>query len=206
MSATVDFRTTVRSPPLHDALFDAARRLLDERVWSRVTMADVARGAGVSRQTLYNEFGSRQEFAQAFVLRETDRFLAAVEREVTAHLSHPRRAVTSAFGAFLFAAAENPLVRSVVAGDGGEELLPLFTTHSGPVIVRATERLAATFESGWPGVSPRKARMLAECVVRLAISFAALPESPTGLLPPSVAELLGPFIEEALAGRPIPPH
>ena len=42
-------------------------------------MAEVARAAGVSRQTLYKEFGTRQEFAQAFVLREADRFLGDVE-------------------------------------------------------------------------------------------------------------------------------
>ncbi len=189
------------STPLHDSLFDAARDLLRDRTWSQVTMADIASGAGVSRQTLYNEFGSRREFAQAFVLRETDRFLAAVDREVAANVDDPRQAVTSAFGVFLFAAAENPLVRSVLAGDGTDELLPLVTTSGGPVIERATERLAATFDAGWPGVSERKARLLAECVVRLAISFAALPHSPTGLTPPAVAELLGPFIEEALAAR-----
>ena len=33
-------------------------------------MADVAAAGGVSRQTLYNEFGTRDEFAQAFVIRE----------------------------------------------------------------------------------------------------------------------------------------
>lgn len=189
--------------PTRESLFDAARDLLRDRTWSQVTMGDIASGAGVSRQTLYNEFGSREDFAQAFVLRETDSFLAAVDREVAANVDDPRRAVTSAFGVFLFAAAENPLVRSILSGDGTDtgELLPLVTTSGGPVIERATERLAATFDAGWPGVSRRKARLLAECVVRLAISFAALPHSPAGLTPPAVAELLGPFIDAALAER-----
>ena len=35
-------------------------------------MAQIARTAGVSRQTLYNEFGSRPEFAEVYVLREAD--------------------------------------------------------------------------------------------------------------------------------------
>src|SRR5688572_1846340 len=64
---------------LRTTLLDAARELLRDRPWNEVTMAQVAQAAGVSRQTLYNEFGSREEFAQAFVLREGDRFLAAVE-------------------------------------------------------------------------------------------------------------------------------
>ena len=186
---------------LRTSLFEAALALLADRTWSAVTMAAIARGAGVSRQTLYNEFGTREEFAQAFVLHETDRFLTTVEDEVTAHLDDPLRAVSSAFGVFLLAAAHNPLVRSVLAGDGGDELLPLVTMHGGPVIERATRRLAATFDAGWPGVDADKARLLAECVVRLAISFAALPESPSGMTPRAVAQLLGPFITEALEER-----
>ncbi len=55
-------------------------------------MADVAPPPGVSRQTLYKEFGSRDEFAQAFVLREAERFIDAVEGALDAHLDDPRRA------------------------------------------------------------------------------------------------------------------
>jgi len=50
---------------LRDTLFDAAGELLRHRGWSDLTMADVATAAGVSRQTLYKEFGSRPAFAQA---------------------------------------------------------------------------------------------------------------------------------------------
>ncbi|MBJ7521952.1 MAG: TetR family transcriptional regulator [Solirubrobacteraceae bacterium] len=184
---------------LRDSLLDAAGDLLNDRTWSQVTMAGVAKGAGVSRQTLYNEFGSREEFAQAFVLREVDRFLAAVEEAVQANLDDPMRAVSTAFGVFLMAAAQNPLVRSILADDGTDELLPLVTTHGGPVIDRATQRLAGVFSRGWPNVAERKALLLAESVVRLAISFAALPQGPSGLSPDTVAELLGPFIRDALA-------
>lgn len=184
---------------LRDSLLDAAVDLLEDRTWSQVTMAGVAKGAGVSRQTLYNEFGSRQDFAQAFVLREVDRFLSAVEDAVEANLDDPMRAVSTAFGVFLLAAASNPLVRSILADDGTDELLPLVTTHGGPVIDRATQRLAGVFSRGWPEVEERKALLLAESVVRLAISFAALPQGPSGMSPDAVAELLGPFIRDALA-------
>ena len=61
-------------------------------------MADVARAAGVSRQTLYNEFGAAAELAQAFVLREADLFLDAVQargRPPTATTRSPRWAPRS---------------------------------------------------------------------------------------------------------------
>ena len=49
---------------LRSTLLDAARAELASRRWTEITMADIARAAGVSRQTLYKEFGSREEFAQ----------------------------------------------------------------------------------------------------------------------------------------------
>ena len=52
-------------------------------------MADIAVAAGVSRQTLYKEFGSREEFAQVLVMREAERFLDAVEQAVGQHLDDP---------------------------------------------------------------------------------------------------------------------
>ena len=44
---------------LRSSLLDAACEELRQRRWSDVTMAEVALAAGVSRQTLYKEFGSR---------------------------------------------------------------------------------------------------------------------------------------------------
>ncbi|MEK8172529.1 TetR/AcrR family transcriptional regulator [Streptomyces sp. M19] len=42
-------------------------------------MVDVAAAAGVSRQTLYNEFGSKEGLARALVRREADAYLSGVE-------------------------------------------------------------------------------------------------------------------------------
>ena len=51
------------------------RRLRDHRrrLWSSARMADLAARAGVSRQTLYNEFGNRDQPAAALALREAER-------------------------------------------------------------------------------------------------------------------------------------
>ncbi|HZU48205.1 MAG TPA: helix-turn-helix domain-containing protein, partial [Mycobacterium sp.] len=58
---------------LRDSVLDAMRELLLTRDWSAITLADVARAAGISRQTIYNEFGSRQGLAQGYALRLADR-------------------------------------------------------------------------------------------------------------------------------------
>ena len=94
---------------LRETLFDAARSELEHRAWSEVTMADVAAAAGVSRQTLYKEFGSRDEFAQAFVLREADGFISEVERRAGWHLDDPQAALTAAFGLFLIRGRGRPV-------------------------------------------------------------------------------------------------
>ena len=183
---------------LRNTLLDAARDELERRGWAQITMSDIATAAGVSRQTLYKEFGSRDEFAQAFVMREVDRFLEAVEVAVRKHLDDPATALSAAFNVFLTAAAENPLVRTIVHGDGAEELLALFTTHGKPLVDSAAERLTAVVIAAWPLIERRDAELLSECLVRLAISYAALPAGPTGMTAASVTTLLGPFIERVL--------
>jgi AcrR family transcriptional regulator len=186
---------------LRDTLLDAARRELEQRAWSEVTMADIALAAGVSRQTLYKEFGSREEFAQAFVLREAERFIAAVEGALDAHLDDPVAALTAAFGLFLAAAAaEDPLIRAAIAGSG--EMLPFVTTQGQPLVQGAAERLCVAILARWPQASSHDAALLAECLVRLGISYVALPVGPAGMTASSIAELLGPYIDRALQAAP----
>jgi AcrR family transcriptional regulator len=184
---------------LRSTLLDAAHSELQNRPWTQISMADVARAAGVSRQTLYKEFGTRDEFAQAFVLREGERFLGEVEQAVKEHLDSPIAALSGAFDVFMAAVAENPLVRTIVRDDGAADLLPLFTTHGAPVVQYATGRLTEVISSGWPQVRPADAQLLAECLVRLAISYAALPAQPPATSTEAVMTLLGPFVERALA-------
>src|SRR5262249_11121125 len=150
--------------------------------------------AGVSRQTLYKEFGTRDEFAQAFVLREAERFVAAIEEALDAHLEDPKAALAAAFGRFPEAAAEDPLVRLAIAGEG--EMLPFVTTQGRPLVEGAAERLCAAIAARWPRASAHDAALLAECVVRLAISYATLPVGPVGMTASSIAELLGPYIDQ----------
>jgi AcrR family transcriptional regulator len=190
---------------LRERLLDAADELLVESDWAAITMAAVARRAGVSRQTLYNEFGSRQEFAQAYVLREADRFLRSAEHAIADHRHDPEAALAAAFSGFLTAAADNPLVRAMVAGDPGSGLVALVTTRGGLVLGAASERLAAFFVATWPQLPDREARVTAECVVRLAISHALLPAASAEIAGGSVAALLGPYLEQLIAGDGVTP-
>jgi AcrR family transcriptional regulator len=185
---------------LRSSLLDAAREELRQRRWADVTMGDVAVAAGVSRQTLYKEFGSREEFAQALVLREADSLLDEVERAMQDNRAEPANALAAAFDVYLHAAAENPLLRAVVSADGAAELLTLLTTHGEPLLERSSQRLKGLLHAGWPLMRDEDAELLSECLVRLAISYAALPKGPASMSAASVARLLGPYVESI--GRP----
>jgi AcrR family transcriptional regulator len=200
MSATAATATTPYAVAarelLRDTLFDAARRELEGRGWNEVTMAEIAAAAGVSRQTLYKEFGTRDEFGQAFVVREGERFVSAVEGALDAHHEDPRAALTAAFGLFLAAAAEDPLIRAALGGSG--EMLPFVTTHGQPLVEHAAERLRDAILARWSDANEHDAALLAECLVRLAISYATLPVGSAQMTASSIAELLGPFIDRSL--------
>lgn len=189
---------------LRSTLLDAAASELAARAWSQITMSDIARSAGVSRQTLYNEFGSRAEFAQALVLREAGRFIDVVQSTIAEHAADPRLALQTTFELFLDVAAENALVSAIVAGDGADELIALFTTRGETLVGTAATRLTDVLLASWPAVARADAELIAEALVRLAISYAALPKAPPAQTAESVAALLGPYVERLVATASLP--
>lgn len=183
---------------LRQTLFGAARDLVERRPWSEITMSDIASAAGVSRQTLYKEFGNRNEFGLALVINEGERFLGDVEVAVLAHTDDPRAAIGAALELFLRTASEDPLIRVLLSDDGSGGLLPFVTTQGVPVVQWATERLATVMERGWPEAPKDDGRLLSEALVRLAISYITTPGGPPRDTADAVARLLGPFIDRSL--------
>lgn len=211
-AATMEAMASIREPArtrrpyavaarqlLRDTLFDAARDELQQRAWADITMADIASAAGVSRQTLYKEFGNRDDFSAAFVIREGERFLDAVEQAVREHLDDPSAAVAAALEVFLVTAGEDPLMRILLSDDGTGGMLPLVTTQSMPVVRWASARIAAVMRDGWPSASEHDAQLLAETLVRLAISYVTVPKGSPQATAADAAALLGPYIERALS-------
>jgi AcrR family transcriptional regulator len=183
---------------LRKTVFDAAREQLGRRPWSEITMADIASGAGVSRQTLYNEFGNRNEFGFAFVIHEAERFMDDVEEAVLAHRDDPRAAVLAALEHFLRAAGDDPLIRILLSDDGTGGMLPFVTTQGLPVVQWAAARLISVIEEGWPEAAEGDVKVLAEGLVRLAISYVTTPGDSAEAAARATAELFGPFIDRAL--------
>jgi len=206
-AATIGVVSSARTPYaeaarelLRQTLFGAARDQLEQRPWSEVTMSDIAATAGVSRQTLYKEFGNRNEFGLAFVINEGEHFLDEVDQAVIANQADPRAAVAAALELFLVTASDDPLIKMLLSDDGTGGMLPFVTTQGMPVVQWATARLATTIEAGWPQAPKADVLLLSEALVRLAISYITAPSESPETIAASVADLLGPFIDRALGG------
>ncbi|MFF3173441.1 TetR/AcrR family transcriptional regulator [Streptomyces sp. NPDC057900] len=108
-------------PTAREALLDAARAALTTRPWRAVRMVDVAAAAGVSRQTLHNEFGGKDGLARALVGRAADTYLAGVERALrTASGNGDKLAATAAWT--VRATRKDDLVRGLLTGCWGDRL------------------------------------------------------------------------------------
>ncbi len=201
---------------LRDSVLDAMRDLLLMRDWSAITLSDVARVAGISRQTIYNEFGSRQGLAQGYALRLADRLVDAVHAAVDSNIGDIYGAFLEAFRSFFRESAADPLVISLLTGVAKPDLLQLITTDSGPIITHASTRLAAVFTQTWVATSDDDAGVLARAVVRLCLSYVSMPpESDRGAraqggepapadgaeVAADLARLLAPFAERHGVGH-----
>ncbi|GGC66365.1 TetR family transcriptional regulator [Hoyosella rhizosphaerae] len=184
---------------LRDSVLDAVRELLDEKEWSDITMAEVARNAGVSRQTLYNEFESRQGVAQQYILRLVDHFLDEVNEAVVNHPGDARGAISDAFQRFLSAATQDPAVRWALLGRAKAEILSLITTDGWPVLERAVERLAQIMQCNWPKLNEREAQVTATYVGRIALSFIAIPPMTPDTMVEDFTDFVTPYLENAYA-------
>jgi AcrR family transcriptional regulator len=158
-----------------DALLDAAYDAAVAGDWGRIRMLDVANAANVSRQTLYNEFGSKDALAQALAMREIERFIEGTERALDeAHPDDPIQAVGAAALYTLRQAADNPLLKAALVDDTSG-LLSFLTTRGEPAITAARASFERYYSTHWPHL-PREAIVTAaEVITRLTVSYVVLP-------------------------------
>ena len=163
---------------LRERLVEAASEITCATGWSDVTMAKLADRVGVSRQTVYNEVGSKPALGQAMVMRELDRFLALVATELDRH-DDVVEAIRAASERILVAARDNPLLHAVLstAQGGTSELLPYLTTQAEPLVEAATTMIAEHVDKRFPdlGLSDEELATGLDTVVRLVLSHVMQP-------------------------------
>jgi len=178
-----------------EALLDAAYDAALAGDWAATRMADVAHAAGVSRQTLYYEFGSKDALAQALALREAERWMAGADAAIVGHDGSPEEAVAAATQWTLEEAERNPLLKAVLTDDAGG-LLPFLTTRAEQLQRAAREHLEEHLREHWPGIPDARRHLVADTVTRLTFSHLLLP----GGRPEQVAHDTSALVHALLGG------
>jgi AcrR family transcriptional regulator len=156
-----------------EQLLEAAAELLAEHGFQGLRMIEVASRAGVSRQTVYNEFGNKEGLVEAVAAHRTAQYVAEVEARLVED-DKPWEAIRSAFTFTFEQTAQDRLVSAVLTGRDAEDLLPFLTTRGGPVLLPAVSVIATHLAKHFPD---RDVSLCAETTVRLALSHLILPTS-----------------------------
>ena len=174
---SVNFRESVRIQ-LHDRLLDAAQAITVESGWAAVTMAKIADAAGVSRQTVYNEFGNKPDLANELIGRELGRFLDVVRTRLQQH-DDVVEGITDACEGALSMARANPLLKAALdlVNSSTNDLLPLLTTESQALIDTAvlTVETVIVDHYGQIGLAAGDLHVAADAIVRLVLSHIMRP-------------------------------
>lgn len=179
---------------MRDAVLDAARELAVARGWAKVRMEDVAAAAGVSRRTVYNEFGNRDGLGEAVIRREMDTFMADIRRVLDEQGDDVRAAVEAGVLFALKEASANPLVRSVLASRPGDSLLPYLTTNAEMILRSSMEVIEGYVQEHLPSLPTDRRDWGAEVLARLVLSNIVLPRAPADEVARELADIAVRFV------------
>jgi len=179
-------------------VFEAMHELLGSHDWPSVTMSDVAKAAGLSRQTLYSTFGNRQGLAQAYALQLSETFAGEIRDSIIRHPGQIETALNEGINGFLLSSRNDPLVRALLTGDIKPDLLRLITTEAGPLIERATEVLTPALSDSWMRIEEAQARLAASIIARIGISFISLPPNDPDQLASGLTEVIAPYLQKVI--------
>jgi AcrR family transcriptional regulator len=169
--------TSAATLTTHERVVAAAAELTLEAGWAGVTMGKLAERVGVSRQTVYNEVGSKPQLAEEMVLAELAKFLAEVDAAFDRHPDDLVAAIRAASRGVLELAGANALLQAVVSASYGAEteLLPLLTTRNDALVLAATQAVAARVAAYDVRIDARHLDAAIDMVVRLVLSHVVHP-------------------------------
>ena len=180
---------------LRHSILDGMRDMLVTRDWSSITLSDVARAAGISRQTIYNEFGSRQGLAEGYALRLADRLVDAVAEAIEGNVGNIYAGLPGGIPRLLRGFG----VRSArhLAADRRRQARPAADHHHRQCadhlqVLGAPDRDPA---ASWVRASEEDAGVLARAIVRLAMSYVSMPPEADHDVARDLARLMTPFAE-----------
>lgn len=179
---------------LREQLLGAATALLPANGYAGLRMADVAARVGVSRQTVYNEFGTKAELVSAVSLHTASEFLEGVAARLTA-AEDLTSGIRAAATYTIEHARHNRIVAAALGTDVGGDLLPYLTTRGEPVLHAATDHALAELNRRAPELDAAAAELIAETMVRLTLSHLVLRTHSAEEAAESVCAAIMPMVE-----------
>ncbi|SDF74652.1 transcriptional regulator, TetR family [Lentzea fradiae] len=179
-------------------IIEAAIGMTARDGWAAVTMARLAEQAGVSRQTVYNEVGSKNALAEAMLAHELGRFLAVVGDAFDRHPGDLVEAIHDAVRDVLDLARDNVLVGAIASATRGAdtELLPLLTTRSRTLLADVKAMVAARVAAYRTGLTGEQAGVLIDLVTRAVLGHVIQPTGTPASTADGVAWIVARVLEE----------
>lgn len=143
--------------------------------WQRIKFVEVADAVGVSRPTMYSEFGNKAGLARALVADEVQQFLLGLVGEMADHKDSLADAAKAALRFVVEKAHENPLLHAVLTNAGDTDLLLLVTAETEPVLANAVSILTGWINSQFPNLEQPFADEMIEALIRLVLSHLVQP-------------------------------
>jgi AcrR family transcriptional regulator len=173
--------TEPTEPTVLERILVAGLAVAESTGLTRLSMGAVAKQAGVSRQTVYKYFASKEALIAAVVEHEAATLIAAVVTAAQGH-EEPAAAMEAALVAALRGARDHPLLDRLLRTEP-EVLLPLLTGRDSTVMAQVREITRMVIGLRLPDLDPAELARFADIVTRLLISFAINPpeEEPEAL-------------------------
>jgi AcrR family transcriptional regulator len=178
-------------------ILDATFRALQDFGLSRLTVEDVAQRAGLSRQTVYRYFPSKDHLMIALVSREEERMLDGVRAAFVEH-DDLATAVERSTAFVLELAREHPLLDRLLESDQ-QAFLPYVTTRALPAIVRARETMLALLMERVPDADEEFLRTVVDGTTRAIVSYMITPSDRS---PDEIADSISVLVLAALRPHP----
>jgi len=176
---------------LGERILDAAVEAASIHGITRLSVADVAKRAGLSRPTLYKRYPSKQALVSAAIVREAAKVIGAVQQAVDAvDRSDGKGALIAGIGTALRLLREHPLLDRIVRSEP-EMLVPALTTDDGLVLSAVRPPIEAMIADRFGPLDPVSSRRIADMLTRLLISYALnAPDDPPEVVATVVAAVI----------------
>ncbi len=148
-------------------ILDATMELLGEVGMAGLGLEEVARRAGVSRQTLYRYFGNRSSLINAAIIREEERLMEQVLL-MTDGLQGLAPVVEAALLTLLRWRHDHPLLRTLLETEP-EALVPMLTSGDGPVLSAARTAIGQVLGERLPAGADRETA--GDLLARVMLSY-----------------------------------